>query len=548
MKMSRFCSVVGIVCGSPSSSGDEAFASHGEQQQATTTTTAQSSGKSSSSRRKTAPEASGEHKAGGEAPPPASKKTALLDKGKEKVSEMDTSVRRTSKGISGNPSEDSNEPVAKSPTLKTVIGSIRNYIATKKGRKIKILAFEVANTIAMGSNLMNFLSEENIRYLKRVVLQNQGVQSLISDDQSQLLALVGDEIRQQFKDFAASVARLGNMCRDPKWHNLEGHFSGLEYGPITQEYSHEKAASKMEDLMELVTKTKILFEALRRLGVSEKMYREAKQTGMPLETFQNAVNIEKEIVQSAKKKALWVKKIEKIVEELVYIVHYLPSEINCVFYKEHEEDRSVKANGSPQQTLGSADLQLNYARIVIAIQVLVSVASSVPQCAVDSLFHALPYRIRSVLLPRMRHGDFDDQRTETQIADEMTRRLEWLYPMAEFTIRLSQHTGMIRECLVSGSLSDRDQRKMLKVQTLYHADKMKTDGCIIDMVMDLHLLIKAARLRADAPHHSGPLDQPVSTSGSSTSSASTGISGSTSFGNISTTWSDIDEDFIAVID
>lgn len=61
----------------------------------------------------------------------------------------------------------------------------------------------------------------------------------------------------------------------------------------------------------------------------------------------------------------------QIVEELVYIVHYLPSEINCVFYKEHEEDRSVKANGSPQQTLGSADLHLNYARIVIAIQVLV---------------------------------------------------------------------------------------------------------------------------------------------------------------------------------
>uniref|UniRef100_A0A0E0MD49 DUF3475 domain-containing protein n=1 Tax=Oryza punctata TaxID=4537 RepID=A0A0E0MD49_ORYPU len=548
MKMGRFCSVVGFACGSPSSSEDEAFASHGEQQQQpATTSTVQSSGKSS--RRKTAPEASGEHKVGGEAPPPASKKTALLDKGKEKVSEMDTSVRRTSKGISGNPSEDSNKPVAKSPTPKTVIGSIRNYIAIKKGRKIKILAFEVANTIAMGSNLMNFLSEENIRYLKRIVLQNQGVQSLISDDQSQLLGLVGDEIRQQFKDFAAAVARLGNMCRDPKWHNLDEHFSGLEYGPITQEYSHGKAASKMEDLMALVTKTKILFDALRRLGVSERMYREAKQIGMPLETFQNAVNIEKEIVQSAKKKALWVKKMEQIVEELVYIVHFLPSEINCVFYKEHEEDGSVKANGSPQQTLGSADLQLNYARIVITIQVLVSVASSVPQCAVDSLFHVLPYRIRSVLLPRMRRDDFDDERTETQIADEMTRRLEWLYPMAEFTIRRSQNTGMIRECLVSGSLSDRDQgKKILKVQTLYHADKMKTDVCIIDMVMDLHLLIKAARLRANTPHHSGPLDQPGSISGSSTSSASTSIGGSTSFGSISTPWSDIDEDFVAMID
>uniref|UniRef100_A0A0D9XPN7 DUF3475 domain-containing protein n=1 Tax=Leersia perrieri TaxID=77586 RepID=A0A0D9XPN7_9ORYZ len=457
--MVRFCSTAGLVCGHPSSE----VASHGEQQPPATATALLSAAKSST------------RKAGQEA--------ALPDKGKGKASEMGTSVRRTSK------------KVAKSPKLKTPISSMKSYIAIKKGRKINILTFEVANIIAKGSNLMNFLSEDNIRKLKNVVLQNQGIKRLISDDQNQLLALVGDEIRQQFEVFAAGVVRLGNMCMGPKWHNLDKHFSGLESGLITQKYSHIKAASKMDHLMKLADQSVVLFHAMRRLQSSEQMYQEAVRKDMPVQVFQNTVEIEKQIMLDVKKKSLWPKKMERIVKKLVYIVHFLPSEINCVFYKEREADGSVNTTGSLQQTLGSADLQLHYAKIILAIKSLACVPSAVPICGVDSLFHALPDSIISGLLPRMRRHTSDDMRTEAEIFMDMSRKIELVVPMAEHTKRMAHHTGMIGDCLQTGDLSD--QSKLLKIQTLYHADKMKIDELIKDMVMDLHLLIRATKRRIE---------------------------------------------------
>lgn len=66
---------------------------------------------------------------------------------------------------------------------------------TTKGNKIAILAFEVANTIVKGANLMQSLSKENIKHLKEVVLPSEGVQNLISRDMDELLRIAAADKR-----------------------------------------------------------------------------------------------------------------------------------------------------------------------------------------------------------------------------------------------------------------------------------------------------------------------------------------------------------------
>jgi len=69
---------------------------------------------------------------------------------------------------------------------------------TTKGNKISILAFEVANTIVKGCNLMRALSKDSIKHLKETVLHSEGVQNLISKDMDELLKIAAADKRLVF--------------------------------------------------------------------------------------------------------------------------------------------------------------------------------------------------------------------------------------------------------------------------------------------------------------------------------------------------------------
>ena len=67
-----------------------------------------------------------------------------------------------------------------------------------RGNKISILAFEVANTVVKGANLLQSLSEENILLLKKDILHSQGVQLLVSTDMNELLSIAAADKRLLF--------------------------------------------------------------------------------------------------------------------------------------------------------------------------------------------------------------------------------------------------------------------------------------------------------------------------------------------------------------
>lgn len=64
-----------------------------------------------------------------------------------------------------------------------------------RGNKISILAFEVANTINKGAILFQSVSEENIQFLKKEILQSEGVLQLVSTDTKELIGLVETDKR-----------------------------------------------------------------------------------------------------------------------------------------------------------------------------------------------------------------------------------------------------------------------------------------------------------------------------------------------------------------
>ncbi|XP_042495917.1 protein PSK SIMULATOR 1-like, partial [Macadamia integrifolia] len=271
-------------------------------------------------------------------------------------------------------------------------------VATK-GNKISILAFEVANTIVKGANLMQSLSKENIRHLKEVILPSEGVQNLVSRDMDELLRIAAADKRDELKVFSGEVVRFGNRCKDPQWHNLDRYFEkrGSELASQKKQLK-EEAEAVMQQLMTLVQYTVELYHELHALDRFEQDYRRklqeednanATQRGDSLAILRQELKSQRKHVRSLKKKSLWSNILEEVMEKLVDIVQFLHLEIHDAFGGA-DGDKPVKGSQINNQRLGSAGLALHYANIITQIDTLVSRSSSVPPNTRDSLYQGLP--------------------------------------------------------------------------------------------------------------------------------------------------------------
>ncbi|XP_015571072.2 protein PSK SIMULATOR 1 [Ricinus communis] len=373
-----------------------------------------------------------------------------------------------------------------------------------KGNELTILAFEVANTIVKGSSLMYSLSKWSIRHLKEVVLPSEGVQNLISKDMDELLKIVEADKREELKIFSGEVVRFGNICKDLQWHNLDRYFEKMSKNVTQRQLKQEEAISVMELLMTLVQYTAELYHGLQVLDRIQQEYQRRLQEENnavagpkddSLATLRTELKSQKKQVRNLKKKSLWSRSVEEVVEKLVDIVNFLLLEIHNNFGSA-DSNESVKSVNKHRR-LGPAGLSLHYANVVVQIDTLVARSSSMPPSARDSLYQNLPPSVKSALRSKLHSFHVKEELTITEIKDEMEKTLQWLVPMSAKTAKAHHGFGWVGEWANTRSEANRKPAAttadIIRVETLHHADKDTTEAYILELILWLHHLAKKSK-------------------------------------------------------
>ncbi|RLN28858.1 uncharacterized protein C2845_PM05G37110 [Panicum miliaceum] len=370
-----------------------------------------------------------------------------------------------------------------------------------KGNKISMLAFEVANTIVRGSNLMRSLSEPSIKHLKEVVFHSEGVQHLISKDIDELLKMAAADKREELEVFTKEVVRFGNRCKDPQWHNLGRYFEKLASERTPQNHLKEDAESVMQKLVTCVQCTAELYHEFHALDRFEPDYRhkQKEQDGLSsrgdsLDILKQEVKGQSKHVKSLKKRSLWSKNLEEVMEKLVDIVQFLHLEVHNTFGRADSEEPQEPVKH--YNRLGPAGLALHYATIINQIDNLVSRSCAMPPNARDTLYHGLPPTVKSALRSKLQSFELKEELTAPQIKAEMEKTLRWLVPFASNTTKAHHGFGWVGEWANTGSELNcklSGQMDMTQIETLYHAEKEKADALILELVVWLHHLISKSR-------------------------------------------------------
>ncbi|KAJ4911783.1 hypothetical protein Rs2_06404 [Raphanus sativus] len=381
-------------------------------------------------------------------------------------------------------------------------GGFTSGVATK-GNELGILAFEVANTIVKSYNLIGSLTKESITHLRETVLCSEGVQNLVSNDFDELMRVVAADKRQELQVFSGEVVRFGNRSKDFQWHNLQRYFDKIIKELTPQRQLNEDAVLVVDQLMALVQYTSELYQELQVLDKLEKDYEQKRREeensassskGDGLAILKTELKSQRKVVKSLKKKSLWSRGHEEVMEKLVDIVHFLLLEIHNIFGGADDQPGKKGATDHDRR-LGPAGLALHYANIIMQIDTLVARSSSITSNARDSLYQSLPPGIKLALRSKIKSFNVDKELSVTQIKDEMERTLNWLVPIAANTTKAHHGFGWVGEWANTGTdfTSGGD---ILRIETLYHASKEKTEIYILGQIIWLQHLVTKVKSEA----------------------------------------------------
>lgn len=201
---------------------------------------------------------------------------------------------------------------------------------------IGILSFEVANVMSKTVYLYKSLTDSEISKLKTEISNSEGVQTLVSSDQSYLLELALAEKLDDLNRVASVVSRLGKKCSEPALQGFEHVYGDIVGGVIEVKElgflvkDMEGMVRKMERYVSATSNLYSEMEVLNELEQATKKFQH-NQHEESRRAFEQKLIWQKQDVRHLKDVSLWNQTYDKVVELLARTVCTVYARICVVF-------------------------------------------------------------------------------------------------------------------------------------------------------------------------------------------------------------------------
>ncbi|CAH8305985.1 unnamed protein product [Eruca vesicaria subsp. sativa] len=416
---------------------------------------------------------------------------------------------------------------------------------------VGVLSFEVARLMTKLLHLTHSLTDSNLLSLRDHSLSLEGLTKIVTGDETFHLSLVCAELADSLAHTADSVSRLSNRCTTPSlrsFHRLFHEFADMGRDPHGWVISSKDTESKNKKIERYVSVTTALYREMEEMTSLENSLRkhssqigieceeDNKKEAMRVMDLQQKIERQRQHVKYLKDRSLWNKSFDTVVLILARsvftalarlktvfssaaaasslgptVVSFLPrslssssSSMNLVHPSPNDEERLKTASSSafleessrllkpPETTLGGSGVALHYANLIVVMEKMIKQPQLVGLDARDDLYSMLPGSVRSSLRARLKGVGFTA--TDGGLAGEwkaaLGRILRWLLPLAQNMIRWQSERSFEQKHVATAVNS---QNRVMLVQTLVFADRVKTEAAITELLVGLNYIWRFER-------------------------------------------------------
>ncbi|XP_023552053.1 uncharacterized protein LOC111809845 [Cucurbita pepo subsp. pepo] len=408
--------------------------------------------------------------------------------------------------------------------------------SSKKSPNLGVLAFEIAGLMSKLLHLWHSLSDHNILRLRESI-SLEGVLKIVSNDETFLLGLACAEMTENLRLLANSVSRLTIKCHHAHLRSFPRFFhdfadSGRDlHNWIMSEKEMECRNKRIE---RLVTFTAALHREMNELSIMETGLRKAvanlefcdQEKSSPLEIslkeqkildLRHKILCQRQEVKYLKEKSLWNRTFDTVILILATSIFTTLARIKVVFgiaQAPSSLPRSLSASAAvhplknindngknalfepnskllkpPPTTLGAAGLALHYSNLIIVMDKMIKAPQLVGVDARDDLYSMLPKSIRSSLRARLRGVGFiaSDASLAGEWREAMGRILGWLSPLSQNMVKWQSERSFEQQNYMA------PKTNVMLLQTLYFANKDKTEAAITELLVGLNYIWRFER-------------------------------------------------------